>query len=262
MATAKIQMTKDYRIFTRDTENRHIEAARHKKLAESMRRYGFLQSFPIVVRHEGGRLIVKDGQHRMTFAESLGLPVYYVVEAVDFDIAAVNSTAKTWLPKDYAKKYADNGGEAYTEGLAFAEHHGLSIGAAFSLLAGTTCFGNVQEQFTDGTFAVTDRAWAEDVACLYSQIVGFAPTVKGSRFVGACMALCRVKEFKVKRMIQAANRRRELLVSFSTRAAYLVMLEDVYNYGQPDREKIGLKLMATNAMRERSAVKKPKRKAA
>jgi len=257
MATArtgrKISATKNYRLFGGSDENRPLDLRKHKKLMDSMKEYGFLESYPIVCHRNGDKhLIVKDGQHRLAVAEALGLPVYWVEEAVDFDVAKINCTPKTWTLRDFAQKHAKNGKAAYQEGLEFVEQHRLPIGTAFSLLAGTTTFSNVQNSFYDGSFSIRDRQWADAVAGIYGPLVEMSVDIRNARFVEACMAVCRVKEFDAKRLLQNAKRCREKLVSFSTRDAYLDMLEAIYNYGR--KTLVGLKAEATMVMRERNAV--------
>lgn len=254
MATNKVQVTKDYRLFERNSENRQVDIARHKKLLDSMKQYGFLRCFPMVVRRvDGTHLMVKDGQHRLAIAEMLGLPVYWIEEETDFDIAVINCTSKVWKLRDYAEKYAANGSKPYQEGLDFADQFSLPIGTAFSLLAGTTTFSNCQDQFLDGTFTVKDRPWADRVAEIYGPLVAISALVRNVRFIEACMAVCRVKEFDPKRLLAGAERCREKLSSFSTRDAYLDMLEAIYNFGR--KQLFGLKIAATMVMRERNAVK-------
>jgi hypothetical protein len=253
VAANKIQMTRDYRMFTRNPENRPIDARKHRKLKESMEKYGFLKCFPVVVNRRGNLLTVKDGQHRLMFAAEMGLPVWWVEEEVDFDVADINCTSKVWVLKDYAMKYAANGVKAYAEGLEFAQQYGLSVGTAFALLAGTTSFNNCQEQFIDGTFKVKDRPWADTVAGIYGPLVVMSSHLKNTRFIEACMAVCRVPDFDPKRLLQGAARCREKLVSFSTRDAYLDMVEEVYNYGR--KHLVGLKALAMMAMRERNVAK-------
>ena len=259
MSSKKIQSTKNYRLFTRHSnENRPLDLRKHKKLLESMKLYGFLESFPIVCTRDGdGNLIVKDGQHRLAIAETLGLPVHWVDEKVDFDVAVVNSTAKVWALRDYAQKHAANGIKAYQEGLDFSEQHGLSVGLAFALLAGTISFNNCQEQFIDGVFKVKDRAWAESVAGIYGPLVTMAPAIKNARLIEACMAVCRVPEFDPKRLLANTERCREKLIAYSTKDAYLDMLETIYNFGRV--KLVGLKVAATMAMRERNVIGKPKK---
>lgn len=251
-----ITATKNYRLFTVSDENRPRDAKKHKKLRASMQEYGFLPSFPVVcARDKSGALVIKDGQHRLMFAEELGLPVYYTVESTDFDIAVVNSTSKTWALIDYAQKHALHGIQSYVEGLAFAERFGLPIGTAFALLGGTTTFGNIQNAFIDGTFKIRDRAWAESVAILYGGLVAISKDIVNKRLIEACMACCRVDGFDAKRLIQGAQRNREALAAYSTRDGYLDMMESVYNYGR--RQLMPLKVSAIQAMRDRAPVASP-----
>lgn len=261
MSAKKIQSTKNYRLFERhSSENRPVDLKKHKKLVESMKLYGFLECFPVVInRNENGNMIVKDGQHRLMIAEMLGLPVHYVEDDKNFDVAIVNSTSKIWVLKDYAQKFASNGLSDYAEGINFAESHGLPIGTAFSLLSGTTTFANIQNAFVAGEWKVKDLAWANAVAGTYVPLVQMSSVLRNARFIEACMAVCRVKEFKPDRLIANAERCREKLVAYSTRDAYLDMLEAVYNFGR--KELLGLKAAATMAMKKRNAVNKNKKEA-
>lgn len=250
----KILNTRNYRLFQNNSgENRPLDIKKHRKLMESMKKYGFLECFPIVVARNGSdQLIVKDGQHRLTIAESLGLPVYYVEDKTNFDVAVVNCAAKVWALRDYAQKHAANGIKPYQEGLEFAELHQLPVGTAFGLLAGTTSFHNYYEQFLDGTFKIKDRAWADAVASIYGPLAGMSAAVRNARMLEACMAVCRVPDFDSRRLLSGAERCREKLLSYSTRDAYLDMLETVYNFGRS--KLVGLKATAMMAMRERNAV--------
>lgn len=254
----KILNTRNYRLFQNNSgENRPLDIKKHKKLLESMKEYGFLECFPIIVNRNGGEhLIVKDGQHRLACAEALGLPVYYVEDKSDFDVAKVNVATKIWVLKDYAQKFAASGAKPYQEGLDFAQQYGLPIGTAFSLLGGTTTFSNFQEQFLSGTFKVKDRTWANAVASIYGPLTGMSKAVKNARMLEACMAVCRVPDFNPERLLGGAEQCREKLIAYSTRDAYLDMLEDIYNFRR--RQLVGLKSAAIMAMRERNAAKPKK----
>lgn len=265
MAVTKIQATKNYRLFARNADNRPLDIKKHKRLELSMKQYGFLRCFPIVCcRDKNGNLIVKDGQHRLALAESLGLTVYWVEEDVDFDVAVINCTSKVWAIRDYAQKHALNGKAAYEEGMTFAENHKIPMGTAFALLAGTTSLNNVMDAFVQGTFRVKDRAWADAVASIYGPIVAMSPHKHNARLLEACMAVCRVQSFDAKRLISGAEKCREKLLSYSTREAYLDMLESVYNFNR--QKLVGLKAEAMMVMRERNAtvasVKRKKEQAA
>jgi hypothetical protein len=158
-----VQVTNDYRLFQiHRGENRPLNIKKHRKLEDSMKKYGFLPEFPIVVsrtRGKNGQMIVKDGQHRLAMADRLKLPVYWIEESVNFDVAVVNMGQKPWQPRDYAERWAAGGRKAYREGLDFAAEHKLPVGMAFALLGGTVNYSNIQESFIDGTFRIKDRQW-------------------------------------------------------------------------------------------------------
>jgi hypothetical protein len=253
------QVTTNYRLFGRSAENRPLNLNKHKRLFASMQKYGFLPCYPIIVYRDGkGRWIVKEGQHRLAIAESLGLEVYYVETKVDFDVALVNSTPKCWELRDYAQKHAANGSESYQRGLEFAEQYGVPVGRAFSLLAGTTTFANIEDAFMDGSFKVKDEKWASQVASIFAPLASMQPALKSARFLEACMAVCRVKSFDKDRLLRGAQRCREKLVAYATKEAYLDMLEVIYNFGQS--KLVGLKSEAAMAMRRRNPTKSSKDK--
>jgi len=248
-------------MFGRSQENRPLDLKKHRRLVESMKTYGFLRCFPIVCfRSDKGNLVVKDGQHRLAIAESLGLTVHWIEETVDFDVAVINCTSKTWVLKDYAQKFAANGKADYQRGLApqfefvaHAEKHGFPIGPAFALLAGTTGITNVWESFVGGTFKVKDEKWANAVAGIYGPMLAMSSALDTARFLEACMAVCRVREFDTDRLLHNAAKCREKLVAYSNRDAFLDMLEEVYNFGRS--KLVGLRTAAIMAMRERNACK-------
>lgn len=252
MSTTKIQHTKNYRLFHRhEGENRAPDLRKHKSLADSMKLYGFIPQFAIICyRDKDGKLIVKDGQHRLLLAEELGLPVSWIESDVDFNPAVTSSAGKAWTLRDYALNHAFNGLRQYQEGLDFAEQHKIPLGIAFAMLAGTTTFSNVEDQFKEGTFKIKDREWANAVAGLYGPMVSLSDSLRKSVFLAACMAVCRVPGFDAKRLLGGAERCREKLVSFSTREAYFDLLEELYNFGR--KQLVGLKAGAMMAMRERS----------
>lgn len=255
----KVNATKNYRLFGRSQDNRPMELKKHKKLLLSMKKYGFLPCYPIICyRDKSKSLVVKDGQHRLAIAETLGLTVYWVETSEDFDVAIINCTPKTWALSDYARKWAEGGRKNYQELQEFAEMHGLPVGISVAMLSGQTSFhSTVADAFYTGGFKVTDRAWADRVASTYGPLVRLAPDIRNGRLLLACMSACRVPKFDPERLLRNARRVREKLVPYSTRDAYLDMIEEVYNYGQ--KALLGVKALATMAMRERSPINNKKK---
>jgi hypothetical protein len=254
----KIQVTKNYSMFVRDPANRDLEPDKHEALKRSMEESGFMVGWPAVCRRgEKGQLRTSDGQHRIHFAERLNLPVFYLVVDDDFDIARINSTPKSWSMHDFAAMHAGNGLNDYQEGMDFAKHHGLPIGKAFCLLAGTTSFANIHYSFKQGSYAIKDRAWADAVATIYAPLTKLSADVRNARFLEACMAVTRVAGFDSKRFLKNAQRCREKLVSYSTRDAYLEMIEEIYNFGR--KSLVSLKIDAITALRDRNLFLKKKK---
>lgn len=252
----KVNATKNYRLFARSDENRALVPEKHKRLLESMKQYGFLPEFPIVCyRDKNKNLVVKDGQHRLSIAETLGLTVHWVEESAPWDVAMVNSTARGWVPFDYAERYARQGKRDYEEGIEFMRAHGIPIGISFALLGGTTTFSNVQRDFLEGTFKVKDRKWAAAVAAVYGPFTVASKACRNARFIEACMAVCRIEGFSADRLLQNLGRCRDKLGAFASRDAYLEMLETIYNFGR--KTLFALKNEAIMAMRRRNAVGTP-----
>lgn len=251
----KIQATKNYKLFSRSDENRSLNEHKHRRLLNSMKKSGFLKACPIIVKRDAaGKLIVIDGQHRLYFAELLGLVVYYI-EFVDGDINVpeLNSTGVPWIVRDYAELWASKGVNEYVTGLEFCDRHQIPVSLGFSMLAGTTRYSNIKNVFISGKFKVKEEDYANRVADLYSRMLSLSPELKRSTFVEACMSVCRVDDFDANRLVANAKRCREKLVAYSTYDAYLSMLEEVYNFGRA--KLVGLKAQATMVMRDRGTIK-------
>ena len=252
--TQKILKTQNYDAFAvSDGENRPVEIKKRKRLLDSMLKYVFLQCYPIVVKKErnsNGKMVIKDGQHRFVIARKLQQPFWYVEDDANFDIAMINDTQKTWSLKNFAEKFAANGLKDYTEGIEFSKAHRLSLSISFALLAGMTNFGNVAAKFREGEFKIEDREWADKVASVYVPMIGVSKKLMGNRFIEACMAVCRVPKFDVRRLVRGAEKKGELIIAHATRDGFLVMMEELYNFNSRNGH-VGLKAEAINAMRKR-----------
>jgi hypothetical protein len=252
MVSGKIMRTTNYGLFRRSSENRPVDMAKHRRLRASMEKRGFLRYFPILCKKgRGGNLVVIDGQHRLELAEQLGLPVFYIVveDGDEIDAAELNATGVKWVVRDYVEKHAAAGLEDYVEAAHFAEAHGIPLTAAFSLLAGTVAYGNIDSVIKDGGFKIKDRQWADAVVGIYGPLRSIAPHLRGIRVIQACMRVCRVPGFDARRLLDGAKRCRDKLVAYSTVDAYMAMLEEIYNFGR--KQLVPLKMSAEQVMRDR-----------
>jgi hypothetical protein len=246
----KLNVTKDYSLFHHDPANRPLELPAHLPLKRLMDKWGFLPEFPIVCYRKNGKLYIKEGQHRHAFAEELGLPIYWIETNSDYDISEIQAGMKKWSVANYAGRWAAAGIKDYEECIAFADRYGLQMGHAAALLSGVVNASLIRRKFQDGEFRVTDRKWADSVGSMYSEIVALEKAVKSSRFLEACMAVCRVPDFEPARFIHNAKKCRDRLIAYSTRDSYLEMIEEIYNRGR--QTLLGVKAAATMAMRERN----------
>jgi len=248
-----IKMTRNYALFEKHGDNRKLKLTKHKKLFNSMEKKGFFPFWPVIVGDNGnGKLKIHDGQHRVEIAESSGLPIYYIISDQDFNIAEINDTQKTWDTLDYAEVYAAQGIKAYQEGLAFMTEHKIAIAQTFALLSGVTNYSHIEGIFKSGKFLIKNRDWAEKVVGVFCPIRDMSPKINRTAFIQACMAACQVKYFDVSRMVYAAEKQRDRLVAYSTRDAYLEMMEEIYNKQRQAKFSHPLKFDAIEAMRRRN----------
>jgi hypothetical protein len=248
----RLRSTKDYGMFVQSRVNRPVNMAKHKALGESMENYGFLPMYPIHARPTaGGKYEIVDGQHRFAFAQKLGLPVWFVTGDENVNVADINKGQTPWHLKDYAMCFAEMGKKDYQEVLDFTEQYSIPISDAAALLSGTICHSNVRSDYLSGNFKVKTSEMAHRVASVYQAILAINSKVRNSRLLQAVYAVCYIPGFDVGRLTHNVRRCPEKLLKFSTREAYLVMLEDIYNYGRRNRESV--KIPAENIMRERSA---------
>lgn len=257
--TQKILSTSDYDLFKYSKDNRPLRLEKHRHLHNSMRLYGFLPCFPIVVYYDNkGRLIVKDGQHRLAIAEDLSLPVYYVVEETDFDVAISNNAQRPWVFADYAEKWAAQGKKEYQELLAFASRHKVPAIAAFKLLCGTVS-PVYREEFVAGKFYARDYLFAEKAVGVYAALAMAQPQLRNAEtLITACMMACRAEGFDPARLLKNLPRCLTKLKGYTNKDGYLDMMEEIYNFDARYGRLFPLKIEVAKAMRTRNPINKKK----
>lgn len=250
-----LRSTRDYRKFSISPRNRAISPSHVSKLAISMKEYGWIPAFPmLVVRTDNGWEII-DGQHRFMVAQKLNLPVWFVEMEGSFDVAKINDPQVPWAIRDYTKHFSDLGYEAYREVVDFAAAHGMQIGTAAGLLCGAVNFGTVKKRWFAGTYKPTERGYAGRVALAYDALRNINREAVDRALLYALMAACRLTSFDPTRLIRKAKQRPELLKKYGTRDGALRMIEDIYNSGRGDKVPIHCDATAILAERNRSAGK-------
>lgn len=235
----KLQRTRQYGQFSFSSENREVRVAQlkpaHARLRKSMERYGFLPAFPIMVNSINGRFVVKDGQHRLTFAKELGLEVYFVIDDSDIDVAKLNQTQAGWSLTDYAERWARDGLPHYATALAFAREYQLSASVAFSVLRGEITTRSCGPAIRAGAYKITARPFAERVAALYRRILEITGS-PGHRALFECLAACcHLDDFDDERLPARLSKNPGMLGRPGTRDGYLQELEEIYNFHSHSR---------------------------
>ena len=244
-----VRKTMNYDLFNLIYDNREIKMSGRSDLRESMRRQGFIPSLHAIVREgENGKYDVLDGQHRIAIAKKLGLPVYYVVEDLDINVAEINSTSVRWSLSDYLHRYLhhDPHGD-YAEVQRYVEQFGLTIGQAAFLLAGKRSFGKVSHDFKSGYYQVKDNKTAWKAACLFCVIRNLSDNVISGSFLTACYAVTRIDWFDPHHFVKNAEHKFLELKSYRKVEDYLRMMETIYNY-RLGKKKVPLAFEARNVL--------------
>lgn len=245
-----IQSTRDYSIFVPNNINRDVNKI--KKLTASMRLYGWLAGFPLMVKPMiGGKYNVMEGHHRLEVGGMLGIEALYVVENQDVDIALINSAQRPWNSRDYLTSFVRRGNENYLEVDEMRQRTGLHIMQCAGLLAGeVSSGGNQADVFKEGTYEVKDRQFAEKVTTIIvamREIIGWSSE---SKFVNAIARCCRVEAFSPAHFIAKAKTNRAMFRKQIDIAGYTQMFEEIYNMRTASR--LPLKYLADEEMRRRN----------
>lgn len=113
VATSEIKRTTDYDQFKLLETNRTINKSHMLTLGKSIAEKPELLKYRPVLVNENMEVI--EGQHRLSAAKELGVPVYYQVgEGLSIqDTQRFNANQRNWTPLDYARSYAASGKPVY-----------------------------------------------------------------------------------------------------------------------------------------------------
>lgn len=248
-----VQMTGNYKLFKIDTRNRPIDSIHLMRLHDAIERKNLLREYPIVVNAE---MKVIDGQHRLKVAESLNIPIYYIISdrVTIEDVATTNSHTRHWRLEDYLHHFCSAGNLEYLKLRRFWEKNNfLALTTAVRL-----CYygtgkdgergGNLSRLFAIGSYMANDIQFAEKVAqaCLdFSKYVFF---YKETVFVNAIACLMANSEYDHARMMGKMKYLSAKLVKCANIELYMVVFTDIYNYKvRPDSEVVLKKLNPRDA---------------
>lgn len=248
----QIFKTTNYDSFKSDVCNRQV--GKLKKLMKSMKKYGFLSGYPILVekKKDGPGFLIKDGQHRFETAKLLKLPIFYTIhEGKTIEIAEINDAQRPWALRDYLGSFCQQGRNSYAVLSEYCKNTGIGISQASSLLSGECASGhNQHNSFKAGTFKITDTTYAMEVGDLIIFLGKYIKWNTDALLVQSLSRVMRVEEFKTATFKERVKSCPGNLVKFSRLEQMMEMLERAYNY--KSRSPIPLKFLADQAMRKRT----------
>lgn len=252
----KIQETDDYGRFVLHGLNRAVTNL--KKLMESMKKYGFLDAYPIYCyMHTASKtLVIKDGHHRFEAAKALGLPVKYVVLPEHIDPSFGEISGKPWNIHDCAGAYARQGIQPYKKVLEYSQRTGINLSASACLLAGTgaNAFSNLDKKFKEGKFLLANDKLArmvEDIVLhMREEKIAVATT---QNFINALSRICFIEEFSPAQFKKKCSVYKSMFEKQPTMDAYSKLIETVYNRGS-SKVRLNLSFMADELARGRNVV--------
>lgn len=228
-----LESTKNYELFDLHELNRNLHDS--SALRESMRKYGFRSSSPIHVTRNGqGKLKVKRGHNRLAVAMELKLPVWFIVDNDPMSIYDWEGDSRhLWNSEDFATSYMRGGSEDCSVLLAFRKAHGITLGAAASLVGGESAGStNKLQAVKAGTFKVGDMTHAYAVARAIDVCKDLGlKFATSTAFVSALSSAMRVPEFDIETFKARVQLHPKMMGRRSNRNDYLLEIEALYNYG-------------------------------
>jgi hypothetical protein len=248
-----IKTTTNYNLFSLMEQNRNVDLKnkKAKNLALSMITYGWLSSAPLMAKQDGDRLLVIDGQHRLAIASEYGIPVKYVIETQDIDVAKLNDTSHAWTVDDYAKKHAKAGLEDYQELLDYSDRYGISVAMACGVLnSARSANGAAMAALRSGSWKIKNRTQAYRLANCYQRLCKSNDVFKKVNALKALWACMHIPYFDQDRLIHGAIKRSAELKHVTRLELFYEMFEDIYNYGRRDKQP--LRFDAEQAINDRN----------
>jgi hypothetical protein len=231
----KVYRTSDLTIFKTLDGNRDVIQSHLKRLSKSMKDRKLFS--PIIVNE---KMEVIDGQHRLMASKNNNVAIeYIIVNGYGLkEVQILNANSKNWNSDDYMNGYCDLKNQEYIKYKDFKDTYGFGHSECQALLSNQIS-SNLQPVFNSGQFKIKDYKKAVDMAERITMISEFYNGYKRRSFVFALMALFNNDVFEFTQFIQKLKIQPTALVDCTTASAYLLLIEDIYNY--KSRNKVSLR---------------------
>lgn len=232
----KIYKSTDYEQFiflddNRGTVNGHVAALTEEGNVTAIEPITVNEHFEVI-----------DGQHRILSCKENGWPVYFKVrEGLTIsDARKMNILHRTWTADDFAKSYAADGNVQYQKFLQLREEYGLNHTVTlFAVYNGEK--QGLGRQFRAGDFVIEDEAATRarlDKMAAMTEVMNIKPS---QHFFTAYLEVMKVNGFDHNRMVRKTQAvGDQFLRKFGSMPDYFRALEEVYNYGMSENNRLRL----------------------
>ncbi len=221
--------TTNYDQFVLDPVNRPIKEAKVLALMEEVKEINLLREYPIIVDRN---MVVLDGQHRLTVARRLGVPIFYILSENVTTAAIPRAAAHVtqWKMDDYLHHYCALGYPEYLKVKEFrARFSFIGIPRALRLLS-IAGKDDERKMFKAGLFTCDSLGFAETVGNYLLDYKQYTPLYKDDKFMAAIANLADNPDYDHARMMRKIDYLSTKLLRCPTTEHYVKMLNDIYNY--------------------------------
>jgi len=202
-----------------------------------MSKRGFIEAFPIIVTPlSNGKYQVCDGQHRLTAAKSLGIPVCYYVSDFEIDPATVPAS-KAWSKADYIKRYASLGYDAYVKVIEASKKTSVSISTATSVLTDDLST-NRNEAIRDGSMVLVDPVLGYKVLDAASRLCYMNKNLLINPLARVLGRLSKLESISFSELSDRVTHNVHLLSKFTDEKNGIREIEEAYNYKLPHASRV------------------------
>jgi hypothetical protein len=238
----QVFQTKNYGMFKFRADNRVLNTTHIKKLSEKMKNIGWIPGSYVVI-NEKGEII--DGQHRVSAAQMVGVPISYTIERKsNFDtIRSLNQNQKNWSFTDYIHGYVKEDNVHYTLLDGFLnEFKDFKPTEALMFLQNNANPVH-RDVFESGSWESKNvelgKDWAKKIQSLKPF---FEKGYNKSIFVRAMIKLMSKKpDFVFEEFLHKVQLRPGMIHLCGSVELYTEMIEDIYNYRRRNTEKLNLR---------------------
>lgn len=246
----KIESSVKYAEFSFLTGNRPIDTTnpKYRKVRASLKKNGWIESFPATVIIKSGKKFLIDGQNRFTAAKELGLPVVFVTIKNNIKISELSECNRPWNSNDYAGSHASEGNINFQRLVAFCARHNISAARAGNLLNAKSKMmidssGGTAAMVKNGTFKFTSEGLhhAEEVLRVCSHL---PQQLRKNRAANAAIArILLINDVNPDTLIQKLDSNTATITPKATVSDYIQMFELVYNKRNQSPVAIAMKVM-------------------